>query len=234
MTRNPSTPEAGSLIIAERLTRVYNGVSDAVTTAVNDVSLVVRAGEIILVLGPSGSGKTTLLSMIGCLLRPTSGRLVVFDRDLSTTPASELAALRRTKIGFVFQSYRLLDCLSVSENVRLAMVLAGVPAREAGARAEARLADLGILHRAKFPPSRLSGGEKQRVAIARALANGPRLILADEPTGNLDSKSGRTVMEVLSTRARAAGSALVIVSHDPRIRDLADRVLTMEDGRLRE
>ena len=234
MTRNPSAPEAGSLIIAERLTRVYNGVSDAVTTAVNDVSLVVRAGEIILVLGPSGSGKTTLLSMLGCLLRPTSGRLVVFDRDLSTTPASELAALRRTKIGFVFQSYRLLDCLSVIENVRLAMVLAGVPAREAGARAEARLADLGILHRAKFPPSRLSGGEKQRVAMARALANEPRLILADEPTGNLDSQSGRTVMEVLSTRARAAGSALVIVSHDPRIRDLADRVLTMEDGRLRE
>ncbi len=234
MMHDPPIPEAGSLITAEQLTRVYNGVTDTVTKAVNDVNLVVRAGEIILILGPSGSGKTTLLSMLGCLLRPTSGRLIVFDRDLTTTSAPEMAALRRAKIGFVFQSYRLLDCLSVIENVRLAMVLAGVPAREAGARAAARLADLGILHRAEFPPARLSGGEKQRVAIARALANEPRLILADEPTGNLDSQSGRTVMEVLSDRARAASSALVIVSHDPRIRDLADRVLTMEDGRLRE
>jgi len=175
-----------------------------------------------------------LLSMLGFMLTPTKGRLVVLDREISTTSASERAALRRSRIGFVFQSFRLLDSLSVIDNVRLPMVLAGVPGRESAERAAALLEALRMQHHAEFPPARLSGGEKQRVAIARALANNPDLVLADEPTGNLDSQSGRNAMEMLITRARSDRCTTVIVSHDPRIRDLADRVMRMEDGRLCE
>jgi putative ABC transport system ATP-binding protein len=163
-------------------------------------------------MGPSGSGKTTLLTMIGGLLHPTSGSVVVQGVDITTLPESRLADVRRERVGFVFQTFNLLEALSAVENVELALNVAGVAGRSARERAESLLVDSGLSHRLHFRPRVLSGGEKQRVSIARALANAPLLILADEPTANLDSKHG----------------------HDHRIREIADRVLWLEDGRFKD
>ncbi len=223
-----------SLILAEGITKIYNGKRALPYTAVSNVHLTIRRGEILLVSGPNGSGKTTLLSMLGCLLRPTSGHLVILDRDVSLTSTIELERLRRDHLGFVFQAFRLLDGLSVVENVELPMILRRDGRFEARNRALQLLESLGVQHRADYAVTRLSGGERQRVAIARALANDPEIILADEPTGNLDSRGGREAIELLSSLARRDGRSVVIVSHDPRIERYADRVLRMEDGTIKE
>ena len=219
------------LLAVRQVSKIYqNGATSVV--AVNDVSLDVRSGEVILILGPSGSGKTTLLSIMGCLLRPTHGDIIIEGQDVSQLSDSELSRLRREQIGFVFQSFNLLSFLTVRKNVEVVLNLVGVGGRQARKRATEILRQVQLDHRLDFLPAKLSGGEKQRVSIARALANNPPVILADEPTGNLDSKTGGIVVELLTGLARQRGSGVVIVTHDNRILDAADRVLYLSDGSL--
>ncbi|HET8945075.1 MAG TPA: ATP-binding cassette domain-containing protein, partial [Dehalococcoidia bacterium] len=181
----------------------------------------------------SGSGKTTLLTMVGGLLRPTSGSVRIGGIEIGGLDESHLTAVRRGTVGFVFQSFNLWESLSVRENVELALNIGGKNGGRARAEAAALLVSLGLGHRLNFRSRDLSGGEKQRVSIARALANGPRLLLADEPTANLDSKHGHDVMQLLRRIADEGDRAVLVVSHDERIREVADRVLWLEDGRLR-
>jgi putative ABC transport system ATP-binding protein len=221
------------IVIAENLVKTF-GTGDAAVRAVDDVSMTVGAGELVLVMGPSGSGKTTLLSMIGGLLRPDAGRIMVGGVDFSGLAERDLAGMRALKIGFIFQAFNLLEALSVEENVLFPAHLAPGGMAAAARRAEALIERLGLGHRRHALPNALSGGEQQRVAIARALINRPPLILADEPTGNLDSKTGQDVMMILHDIVRDEGCAVVFVTHDPRVEDVADRILWLEDGALRD
>jgi putative ABC transport system ATP-binding protein len=183
-------------------------------------------------MGPSGSGKTTLLSMMGCILRPTAGEVRVDGRAASALPEGELPDIRRRYIGFVFQSFNLFPSLSTLENVELVLRLKGVPGKRINAHAAELLDRVGLAKRAHLYPADLSGGEKQRTALARALAGDPPILLADEPTANLDSRTGRDVLTLLRRLAAEAGMAVAIVSHDPKAEELADRVLVLEDGRV--
>lgn len=210
------------------------GNGGAVVTAVDDVSLEVAAGELVLVMGPSGSGKTTLLAMCGALLRPTSGRIWVGDSEVSALGERALPELRLRHIGFIFQSANLLTNLTAAENVRIVLDAAGMPRRAANERARELLDSLRLSGRADSRPDELSGGERQRVAIARALANDPPLLLADEPTANLDSRTGYQLMHTLELLAKERGKTVVIATHDNRIADVADRVTWLEDGQLSE
>ena len=206
------------------------GEGETTVEAVRGVDLTLAPGEIVLIMGPSGSGKTTLLSMLGALLRPTEGSLRLAGVALSKLTERELPALRATRIGFIFQDFNLMPSLTARENVEVALNVAGVRGDPAHQRATRLLEDLGLGKRLDFLPEKLSGGEKQRVAIARALANEPDLVLADEPTANLDSGIGREVMRRLREIAKARGQSVLIVSHDDRIREFVDRVLWLEDG----
>lgn len=214
------------LLRAEGLSKEYG--AEVIVRAVRDVSLTVHRGEVVLIMGPNGSGKTTLLSMLGGLMRPTRGTIHLGDRALHELNDVELTAFRLRHVGFVFQGFRLLDVLSVRENVQLVVEMAGVA--DARRVAEEALAHVDALRFADRLPRVLSGGEKQRVAIARALANQPDVILADEPTGSLDSAAGETAIALLTDTARAEGRGVVIVSHDTRIEHHADRVIRMADG----
>jgi len=226
--------EKGSILALRHVSKVYGSGRTAVRAS-DHVNLRVNAGEIVLIMGPSGSGKTTLLSMAGLLLRPTEGYIRVNGRDVAGLSRSQMAALRLRSLGFVFQAYNLLGALTARENVEIVLNMAGVKGDAARARAIDLLEKLGLGERLDHKPADLSGGEKQRVAIARALANDPPLILADEPTGNLDSRTGQEVMELLCRGlGRDKGRAIVIVTHDHRLLQIADRVLWLEDGRLRE
>ena len=216
-----------------QLTKTY-GSGDLAVDAVRAVDLDVDAGEVVLVMGPSGSGKTTLLLMLGAMLRPTSGSVQVDGTDLAIAPERDLPPLRARRFGFVFQDFNLLSALSALENVEVACNLAGVTGRAARERAVELLTRFGLEKRLRFRPDQLSGGEKQRVAIARALANDATVILADEPTANLDSGHGREIARVLRELATDDGRSVVIVSHDQRLKEIADRVLWLEDGRFRE
>lgn len=223
-----------SILILEQLSKVY-GSGRTQVKAVDQVDLAIKPGEIVLIMGPSGSGKTTLLSMAGLLLSPSGGRILINGVDATGLSAAKLADLRLKELGFVFQAYNLLGSLTALENVEVVMNLAGKRGNASKNRAEELLNMLGLGHRLDHKPSDLSGGEKQRVAIARALANDAQLILADEPTGNLDSKTGKEVMELLCCGlGRDQGRAIVIVTHDPRLQEIADRVLWLEDGILIE
>ncbi len=215
----------------ERARKLYASPGGAVQ-AVDELSISVLAREFVTIFGPSGSGKTTLLLLAAGLLRADGGRVLFEGEDLALMPKRELLAYRRTKLGFVFQDFNLLAGLSAEENAAMPLLLAGVPHREARARALALLGDVDLERRARHTPSELSGGEQQRLAIARALVSAPKLILADEPTGNLDSATGDAVLELLSTLPRERGAAIVLVSHDARVARCADRVLGMRDGRL--
>jgi len=208
------------------------GAGEAAVAAVDGVSFELRAGEIVLVMGPSGSGKTTLLAMCGALLQPTSGRVWIDGTDVTSRRERDLAELRLRHIGFVFQSANLLTNLSAAENVRLVLDVAGTARPTAERRVRELFDDLQLSPRGDARPDQLSGGERQRVAIARALANDPPLILADEPTANLDSQAGHRLVHALEELARNRGKAVLIVTHDQRITDVADRVLRLEDGRL--
>ena len=210
------------------------GDGDTAVTAVRGVSLAVEPGEIVLIMGPSGSGKTTLLSMMGALLRPTEGTIHLDGAEISALSEGRLPDIRLRQFGFVFQDFNLLSALSVLENVAIVAELAGLSGRAAREKAAALLTDLGLGERLHFLPEKLSGGEKQRVAIARALINDPALILADEPTANLDSKIGHEIMRLLRRIAKEQGRSVVVVSHDQRIRDIADRVLWLEDGAFKD
>jgi putative ABC transport system ATP-binding protein len=216
------------LLTAEALTKEY--AAGVIVRAVSDVSLTVRRGEVVLIIGPNGSGKTTLLSMLGGLMRPTRGTIHLGDRALHELSDAALTDFRLRHVGFVFQGFRLLDVLSVRENVQLVIEMAG--GANARRTADEMLAHVDALHLADRSPRVLSGGEKQRVAIARALANRPDLILADEPTGSLDSAAGESAIALLTDTARAEGRGVVIVSHDTRIAPHADRIVRMADGRV--
>jgi putative ABC transport system ATP-binding protein len=223
----------GVILEGHGLTKVFGSGASAVR-AVDGVDLEVRRGEIVLVMGPSGSGKTTLLTMIGGLLKPSSGAVRINGHDITSMKEAELYDVRRRLVGFVFQVFNLLEPLSVRENVEVVLNLAGKNGRGARSKAEGILRDMGLGDRLHFKPNSLSGGEKQRVSIARALANDPQLILADEPTANLDSKQGHDVVVLLRDIAKKQGRTVVIVSHDHRIREVADRVLWLEDGRFKD
>jgi putative ABC transport system ATP-binding protein len=220
-----------NLLSVQNVSRIY-GQGAGRVVALENVSLRVQPGQVTLILGPSGSGKTTLLSILGCLLRPTSGRVLVNGSDAGLLSDAELSGLRREQIGYVFQSFNLLSFLTVRQNVEVVLNLNGTGGAAARERAEDLLHQVGLGHRLNFSPDKLSGGERQRVAIARALANDPALILADEPTGNLDSKTGRAVVDLLARLARERGRGVVIVTHDTRILDAADRVFYLADGVL--
>lgn len=221
------------LLKAENLCK-YFGSGHTQVRAVDKVSLSIGRGELVLVMGPSGSGKTTMLSMMGGLLRPSSGSIYIEDTELSTADESVLPEIRARKIGFVFQSFNLMEALSVRENILFPAQLIPGKLADAKKRADILLERLGLEKRRDALPTTLSGGEKQRVAIARALINQPPLILADEPTGNLDSQSGQDVMMVLHDIARDEGRSVILVTHDPRVEDVADRVLWLEDGAIRD
>lgn len=226
-----SGDEERSLLRVERLTKHF-GSGRTLVRAVRGVDLTVDAGEIVLIEGPSGAGKTTLLTMIGALLRPTEGRVVIDGLDVTALGPRELPGVRRRSVGFVFQTFNLLETLTAQENVEVALNVAGVSGAPAHERARELLVGAGLEERLDLRVRGLSGGERQRVSIARALANRPRLLLADEPTANLDSRHGRDVMQLLRELAKGEGCGVVIVSHDGRLRRIADRVLTLEDGRI--
>jgi len=221
-----------SLLQVADLTKVF-GVGRTEVRAVDGVSFATGAGEITLVMGPSGSGKTTLLTMIGGLLRPSSGCVVIEGVEITALPSRELPRVRRESVGFVFQTFNLLESLTALENVEVALNVAGVKGLQARTRATDLLVAAGLESRLGFQARDLSGGEKQRVSIARALANRPALLLADEPTANLDSLHGGEVMDILRTLVKEDERAAVVVSHDVRLQRIADRVLWLEDGRLR-
>ena len=201
--------------------------------AIDDVSFEVEKGEVVLILGPSGSGKTTLLSMIGCIMTPTSGEIRVDGKKTTGMSEQDLVRMRRGHIGFVFQSFNLLRDLTVQENVEIALNLNGIKGKEARERARDVLTDLGMQERLTFLPADLSGGEKQRVSIARAMVNSPKILLADEPTGNLDSKTGQIVGNLLKAQAKEHEASTVVVTHDNRIESIADKILFLEDGMLK-
>jgi len=210
--------------------RVFR-LGDSEVHALRDVDLRIAAGEYVAVMGPSGSGKSTLLNIIGLLDRPDAGRLRLEGHDATTLTAQQLAHLRSRRIGFVFQSFHLVPRLSAAENIALPMVLAGLGARERAARVAEALRSFGLHDRAAHKPDELSGGQRQRVAIARATIMAPALILADEPTGNLDRATGDDVLHLLEG-LNAGGVTLIVVTHDPQIGARARRRLSMQDGAI--
>ncbi len=212
------------------LSRTYR--TDTVeTTALDAIDLDIMAGEFVAIMGPSGCGKSTLLNLMGMLDSPTSGSYVFDGKEVAGLSEAKLADVRKASIGFIFQSFNLVDELSVRENVELALLYHSVPAAERRRRAEDVMDRVGIAHRARHFPSQLSGGQQQRVAVARALVAEPKLILADEPTGNLDTNHGEEVMKMLQT-LNAQGSTIVMVTHSPAHADYASRVVNMLDGRI--
>lgn len=218
----------GAILVAQGLVKRYPmGV-----TALDGVSLTIRRGEFVGIMGRSGSGKSTLMHMLGCLDRPDAGSIWLEGVEVTRLPDRRLPALRRAKLGFVFQSGNLLPSLTALENVLLPLRYSRVPRAEALARACALLERVGLGDRLHHLPSQLSGGEQQRVAIARALVNDPELLLADEPTGELDTRTGEKVLELLSKLHRERGMTIVMTSHDPRIAEQAPAVVRLEDGRV--
>ena len=197
------------------------------------IDLQIEDGEFIALMGPSGSGKSTLLNIVGCLDRPTSGRFLLLGQDISLTSDDELARLRRDELGFIFQTFNLIGRISVQKNVELPMMLRGVVRQKRRERALKLLQDIGIGHRSDFSPQNISGGERQRVAIARALANDPTIIIADEPTGNLDLKNSNEVMKILS-KLNQEGRTIIMVTHNPEITENCSRVIKLRDGRILE
>jgi putative ABC transport system ATP-binding protein len=219
------------LIRLEGVVRIYGSGSADQVVALNGVDLVIQAGEMVAVMGPSGSGKSTLLHIIGCLDRPTRGRYFLRGRPVEDLDEDELARIRNREIGFVFQAFHLLPRATAIENVELPLVYARVPPEERRRRAMEALAMVNLTHRARHRPSELSGGERQRVAIARARVNRPSVILADEPTGNLDSRSSDEVMRILQDLWRQ-GQTIVVVTHERDIAKYCERVVLMRDGRI--
>jgi len=214
----------------EHVSKVYRA-TDVETAALDDVSLEVKSGEFLAIMGPSGCGKSTLLNILGLIDSPTSGSYWFRGEDIARCSEEELTLRRRAGVGFVFQSFNLIDDLNVTENVEVALLYVGVPRSERRQRAAAALERVDLAHRARHMPKQLSGGQQQRVAVARALVANPKLILADEPTGNLDTANGDAVMEML-TRIMNGGTTIVMVTHSEEHAKRAHRVVNMLDGRL--
>jgi putative ABC transport system ATP-binding protein len=215
----------------ESARKYYSTDADEIR-AVDDISLTIHPGELVALFGPSGSGKTTLLLLAAGLLRCDSGTVCFEGSDLGSMPKRDVLEYRRTKLGFVFQNFNLVPGMDAMENVMLPLLLRGIHHRDASKRALAALDDVGLLTRAGHPPAKLSGGEQQRVATARALVGEPKLILADEPTGNLDTETGDAVLDLLRGLPREREVAMILVTHDARVARYADRVLAMRDGKL--
>ncbi len=229
----PAAAAAVPVIDIHGLRRVYAAGTEAEVVALDGVDLRVEAGEFLAIMGPSGSGKSTLMNLIGCLDKPTAGSYRCDGLDVSVLDAEALARLRREKIGFVFQGFHLLPRMSALENVAMPLGYARVPPAEREARAREALASVGLSGRAGHRPNELSGGQQQRVAIARALVNAPPILLADEPTGALDSRTGEEIL-ALFKRLREDGHTVILITHDADVAAHADRVVVMHDGRLHE
>jgi putative ABC transport system ATP-binding protein len=222
-------PPPGPIVRAQNIVKEL-GSGAGMVRALRGVNLVLRAGELTLLMGPSGSGKTTLLSIIGCILTPTSGTVDIVGEASAGLDAEGLASLRRRHIGFVFQHYNLFPTLTALENVRLALDVRGEPQQAAVERSRKALEEVGLAHKLNSYPANMSGGEQQRVAIARALAGAPSLILADEPTAALDTENGKSVMALMARIAKGSHRAVLAVTHDPRTLPYADRIVRIEDG----
>ena len=226
-------PGHGPMVVADSLMRDYPS-GDSVVHALRGVSFSVGRGELMAVKGRSGSGKTTLLNLLGGLDKPTSGRVLVDGAEVSGMSESQLVDFRRNTVAFIFQAFGLVPILSAAENVEIPLRLVRAEPSQRDDRVMELLELVGLGERANHQPYELSGGEQQRVAIARALANRPKLLLADEPTGQLDSHTGHAIMATLRAVVRAEGVTAVVATHDPALLDLADRILEIQDGRLRE
>ena len=220
-----------AVLVAEHLTRVFDSGGGQVV-AVDDASLEVHAGELLVVRGPSGSGKTTLLNLLGGLDRPTSGRVLLGDRDLTAMTEAELVAVRRQELGYVFQGFGLIPVLSAAENIEVPLRILEVDPKQRQSRVEEMLALVGLADHAEQRPGELSGGQQQRVGLARALAARPRILLADEPTGQLDSGTAASMMDLMSDLVHSEGIAAVVSTHDPLMMQRADVVLELHDGHL--
>lgn len=219
-----------SILEFEGVRKTYR-VGDQEIHALDGIDLRVEEGEFLAIIGPSGSGKSTLMHLLGCLDTPTKGRMAVCGTDLSRASADELARMRNREVGFVFQSFNLLPRLDVVSNVELPLIYSGVPARERRERATEAARRVGLGDRLANRPTQLSGGQCQRVAIARALVNNPRIVFGDEPTGNLDSVTGRNILEIFK-ELHASGKTIILVTHDPVIASQAHRVIELRDGRI--
>lgn len=206
------------------------GSGEASVRALSDVSLAFPAGAVTLIMGPSGSGKTTLLSVLGCLLKPQNGRVIINGQEVTGLSGDELTDIRREQIGFIFQAFRLFDSLTALDNVILAMEVCQHKGNDIQAKAAEYLDELGMASKKHLKPAQLSGGEKQRVAIARALVRRPKILLADEPTASLDSKAGEAIARILYDIAEAHQCTVVVVSHDERLREFATNVVELRDG----
>ena len=220
-----------SIIQLENVIKTYQ-IGEVVTHAVNGVDLTIESGEFTAIVGPSGSGKTTMLQLMGCLDKPDSGRILLNGEDVTRAGAGHRADLRREEIGFIFQFFALVPVLDAFENVELPLLLAGIPEAERRSRVDELLEAVGLSDRAHHRPDQLSGGEQQRVAVARALAPRPVLVLADEPTANLDTANGRRIMEIMQGLNQRTGTAFVFATHDPRVVAFATRVVEMRDGKV--
>jgi len=218
---------------ADGLGRVY-GSGETATQALTDAAVELRAGELVVLRGPSGSGKTTLLNLLGGLDRPTSGRVHLMGEDVTHAPPEEWVRLRRSTVGYVFQAFALIPHLSAAENIELPLRVVGTPVVERRARVQEMLGLVGLEGHANQRPSELSGGQQQRVGIARALANRPRLLIADEPTGQLDSVTAATMMGLIAELVHGQGVAALVSTHDPNMTASADRVIDIHDGRIGE
>jgi len=227
ITATPSAP----LIRIENLQRHFV-MGDQTVRALDGFSAAIGTGEFLAIMGPSGSGKSTLLHLLGGLDRPTGGSIRVNGTEISTLDENALAIYRRREIGFIFQSFHLIPTMTALENVAFPMVFSGVPEGERQARAADLLASVGLADRMQHKPTELSGGQQQRIAVARALVNNPTIILADEPTGNLDSQTGGEIMELLTRLNREERRTILTVSHDPRVTDYTTRSIHLLDGRL--
>lgn len=212
------------------LSRIYQ-TDDVETVALNAINIEIKQGEFVAIMGPSGCGKSTLLNIIGMLDNPSEGQYLFMDEDISWYPETKLAQIRKHNIGFIFQSFNLIDELTVEENIELALLYHKIPAGERKKRVTEVMDKVGIAHRAKHMPSQLSGGQQQRVAVARAIVGDQKLILADEPTGNLDSAHGQEVMEMLQA-LNDEGTTIVMVTHSPAHADYARRTINLFDGRV--
>ncbi len=219
------------VVQVENLEKSYH-LGKVTVNALRGVSLSVREGEFVVVMGPSGSGKTTLLNIIGTLDKPSSGQVLIDGQDISRLNDRQLTRLRRYKIGFVFQFHNLIPVLTALENVQLPMQMSGVKSKTSEERARELLDHVGLADRLNHLPDELSGGEQQRVAIARALANHPRIILADEPTGDLDTKTGSEVVQIMYDLTKQENAAVIVVTHDPLIAEKAERLFEMRDGKI--
>lgn len=223
----------GTILQLRGVSKTYSEGKNEVQ-AVESVSLDLRRGELLLLMGPSGSGKTTLLSMMGCILRPTAGEIKVDGTVVDHLQEASLPDIRKKHFGFVFQSFNLFPSLTAAENIELLLRMKGHEKKTLRAEALRLLEKVGLSDRTDFYPADLSGGQKQRIAFARALVGDPPIILADEPTANLDSKRGREVLELLKRHAAEQNRAVAVVSHDPKAEAAADRVIFLEDGRIKE